>query len=77
VRGVLTREDGSIFGTGGAAGALGGLLSSFTGVGGASDPLDAALDQSAKDLKTAQEKNRRVFGSSTATDPDKSKLKGT
>lgn len=74
VRGVITKEDGVILGSGG--GGIGGLLS-FSSIPGAADPLDAALDRSAKDLATSKEKNRKVFGSSTATDPDTQKLKGT
>jgi hypothetical protein len=82
VRGVITKEDGTIYGGGGGssvnnllAGSL-GSLASLTGAG-AGDPLDGAIDRNAKDLPGDKEKNRSVFGSSTATDPDKSKLKGT
>jgi hypothetical protein len=77
VRGVLTDENGVIFGVSGAGGGIGGALSAAFGALGGQDPLDAALDRNAKDLSTAQEKNRKVIGSSTLTDPDKNKLKGT
>lgn len=64
VRGVITNDNGKI---------LGGGSSIF---GGGDDPLDSALDRNSSSLTAGQEKNRRVLGSSTITDPDISKLKG-
>lgn len=70
VRGVITGENGEILGSSGVGG-----ISGFSAPGGSD--LDGALDRNAKDLPGPGEKNTKVFGSSTLTDPDKSKLKGT
>lgn len=75
VRGVITQENGTIFGS--SSSGIG--ATSFFNLGalaGQSDPLDGALDQNAGSLKTSQEKNSRVIATSTVTDFDKSKLKG-
>ena len=71
VRGVLTKQDGTIFGGAGI-----GLASLSGAAVGATDPLDGALDRTAGDLTPQQEKNNSVLGTSTGTDPNQEKLRG-
>ena len=59
MRGVFTQENGQIFGG-----------SSFN-IGGGDSPLDGAIDRSAADMTTAQEKTANVFSTKTATNYNK------
>lgn len=66
VRGVITREDGTIFGSAGSGiSGIGAFNLPMLSIDG--DPMDAAIDRNAKDMK--QSSNPRTIKSSSTNDP--------